>query len=64
MSFLKRMEEMMVKTYVEKSGGQHTSAVYCPNCGDEMSEWTTKIYECKDCDTMVDVSVYEEENNG
>jgi ribosomal protein L37AE/L43A len=28
--------------------------IYCPSCGDEMKHWNQGIYECEDCDIMLD----------
>lgn len=26
----------------------------CPSCGDEMKHWNQGIYECEDCNIMID----------
>lgn len=33
----------------------------CPLCGCEMTEWHNDIWECEECEQMIDVDVYSEE---
>ena len=32
----------------------------CPMCGGKLEEWHNDIYECKDCESMYDLEVFEE----
>lgn len=33
--------------------------IFCPACGEEMEHWNQGIYECKDCETMIDSSIFD-----
>jgi ribosomal protein L37AE/L43A len=33
--------------------------IFCPSCGEEMEHWNQGIYECEECGTMIDSSIYE-----
>jgi ribosomal protein L37AE/L43A len=35
----------------------------CPDCGEDMQLWHMGIYECKDCDVMIDSDIFEGEDN-
>lgn len=35
--------------------------IFCPACGGGMQEWHNGIYECDVCGDMIDVEVWEEE---
>lgn len=32
----------------------------CPLCGGNMVEWNMGIYECEDCENMIDIEVINE----
>lgn len=32
----------------------------CPFCGGNMKEWHMGIYECEDCENMIDIEVINE----
>lgn len=34
---------------------------FCPSCGEAMKHWNQGIYECKDCGTMIDSSIFDDE---
>lgn len=35
--------------------------IFCPSCGGEMEEWHNEIFECEDCQTMIDLNALDEE---
>ena len=35
--------------------------IFCPSCGEEMNSWQGDIYECENCGNMIDVEVFEDE---
>lgn len=37
--------------------------VFCPSCGEEMEYWNQGIYECKDCGTMIDGSMFDDDDD-
>ncbi|MEK5069793.1 hypothetical protein [Sporosarcina sp. FSL K6-1508] len=36
--------------------------ILCPSCGEEMKHWNQGIYECKECGTMIDGDIFDEED--
>ncbi|WP_268324254.1 hypothetical protein [Bacillus haynesii] len=35
--------------------------LFCPACGEEVKHWNQGIYECKECGTMIDSLIFEED---
>lgn len=37
---------------------------FCPACGEEMKQWQGSIYECNDCGNMIDMDIFDDEEDG
>jgi transposase len=35
--------------------------MFCPICGEEMKHWNQGIYECEDCEIMIDSDIFDDE---